>query len=124
MGGRVTFHGTVPALEVARQLARATALVAPSREEMFGNQLIEALVVGTHGIVTEGTAMAENVRLFGHGTIVPQEDALALAAAMLEALEQGEFPQSVEAKQRVLAAMGPEVVARQHEKLYREVLGA
>ena len=124
MGGRVTFHGTVPALEVARQLARATALVAPSREEMFGNQLIEALVVGTHAIVTAGTAMAENVRLFGHGTIVPQEDALALAAAMLEALEQGEFPQSVEAKQRVLAAMGPEVVARQHEKLYREVLGA
>jgi glycosyltransferase involved in cell wall biosynthesis len=123
MGGRVTFHGTVPALEVARQLARATALVAPSREEMFGNQLIEALVVGTHAIVTAGTAMAENVRLFGNGTVVPQEDALALAAAMAAALQQGDFPQAEEARRRVFAAMGPEVVASQHEKLYREVLG-
>ena len=123
MGERVTFHGTVPATEVAQQLARATALVAPSREEMFGNQLIEALVVGTHGIVTDGTAMAENVRRFGNGTIVPQEDVPALAAAMLGALRQSEFPERDEARRRVFAAMGPEVVACQHEALYREILG-
>ena len=123
MGGRVTFHGTVPALEVAHGLAKATALVAPSREEMFGNQLIEALVVGTHGIVTDGTAMAENVRRFGNGTIVPQEDAPALASAIRAALELGDFPERDEARRRVFAAMGPEVVARQHEALYREVLG-
>ena len=123
MGGRVTFHGTVPALEVAHRLARATALVAPSREEMFGNQLIEALVVGTHGIVTDGTAMAENVRRFGNGTIVPQEDAPALAAAILDVLKLREFPERTEARQRIFAAMGPEIVARQHEALYREVLG-
>lgn len=123
MGERVTFHGTLPALAMAQQLARATALVAPSREEMFGNQLIEALVVGTHGIVTEGTALAENARRFGNGTVVPQEDAPALAAAMLGALRQGEFPERDEARRRVFAAMGPEVVARQHEALYREVLG-
>ena len=122
MGERVTFHGTVPALEVAHALARATALVAPSREEMFGNQLIEALVVGTHGIVTEGTALAENVRRFGNGTVVPQEDVPALAAAIREALARREFPERDSARQQVFAAMGPEVVAREHEALYREVL--
>ena len=124
LGERVTFHGTVPALEVAHALARATALVAPSREEMFGNQLIEALVVGTHGIVTDGTAMAENVRRFGNGTIVPQEDAPALAAAIIDTLKSGEFSERDEARRRVFAAMGPEIVARQHEALYEEVLGA
>ncbi len=123
MGERVIFHGTMPALALAQQLARATALVAPSREEMFGNQLIEALVVGTHGIVTEGTALAENARRFGNGTVVPQEDAPALAAAMLGAFRQGEFSEREEARRRVFAAMGPEIVARQHEALYREVLG-
>ena len=123
MGGRVTFHGIVPALEVAQKLARATALVAPSREEMFGNQLIESLVVGTHAIVTDGTAMAENVRSFGNGTVVPQEDAAALAAAMLGALGRNEFPERDEARPRVFAAMGPEAVARQHETLYREIVG-
>src|ERR1700730_1676260 len=35
---RVVFHGAVPSLEMARQVAKAAALVAPSREEMFGNQ--------------------------------------------------------------------------------------
>ena len=124
LGERVTFHGTVPALEVAHALARATALVAPSREEMFGNQLIEALVVGTHGIVTDGTAMAENVRRFGNGTIVPQEDAPALAAAIIDTLKSGEFSEREEARRRVFAAMGPEIVARQHEALYEEVLRA
>ncbi|MCE9608915.1 MAG: glycosyltransferase [Chthoniobacter sp.] len=122
MGERVVFHGILPALEVARQLARATALVAPSREEMFGNQLIEALVVGTHGIVTEGTALAENVRLFGNGTVVPQEDAAALSAAMLRALQQGAFPEREETRRKIFAVMGPEVVARQHADLYRQVL--
>ena len=124
LGERVIFHGTVPALEVAHALARATALVAPSREEMFGNQLIEALVVGTHGIVTDGTAMAENVRRFGNGTIVPQEDAPALAAAIIDTLKSGEFSERDEARRRVFAAMGPEIVGRQHEALYQEVLRA
>ncbi len=123
MAERVSFHGTIPALEVAHALARATALVAPSREEMFGNQLIEALVVGTHGIVTDGTAMAENVRRFGNGTIVPQEDAPALAAAIIDTLARLAFPEREEARQRIFAAMGPEIVARQHEALYRQVLG-
>ena len=124
MGGRVVFHGTVPAMEVAHALAQATALVAPSREEMFGNQLIEALVVGTHGIVTDGTALAENVRRFGNGTVVPQEDAPALAAALLAALARDTFPERETARAQVFAAMGPAPVARQHEALYRAVQAA
>jgi glycosyltransferase involved in cell wall biosynthesis len=122
LGERVIFHGNVPSLEVARQMAKAAVLVAPSREEMFGNQLIEALVVGTHGIVTEGTAMAENVRRFGGGTIVPQEDCQALAKAIRSALRSLASEKTVEVRKRILDYMGPEVVALQHEALYRQLL--
>jgi glycosyltransferase involved in cell wall biosynthesis len=122
MGDRLVLHGILPSLEVAQRLAQAAALAAPSQEEMFGNQLIESLLVGTHGIVTDGTAMAENVRRFGNGTVVPQEDAPALAAAIVAAIRVRDFPERDAARQRVIAAMGPEVVARQHEALYRTVL--
>lgn len=122
MQDRVVFHGTLPGIEVARKVAQATALVAPSREEMFGNQLVEALAVGTHGIVTEGTAMAENVRRFGNGTTVPQEDPAALARAILAVLRAPAFPEASNARQRLLDYMGPEPVARRHEMLYHDLL--
>jgi glycosyltransferase involved in cell wall biosynthesis len=122
LGERVIFHGAIPSLEAARQVAKAAALVAPSREEMFGNQLIEALVVGTHAIVTEGTAMAENVRRFGEGTVVPQEDPQALAEAIIAALQIPAPRETVEMRKRILEYMGPEVVGLQHESLYRELI--
>lgn len=122
LGERVTFHGAIPNLEVARQVAKAAALLAPSREEMFGNQLIEALVVGTHAIVTEGTAMAENVRRLGGGTIVPQENAEALAEAILSAVAVKNPAATADARRRVAEYMGPESVALQHQSLYAELL--
>jgi glycosyltransferase involved in cell wall biosynthesis len=122
LGKRVIFHGTVPSLEVARQVAKAAALVAPSREEMFGNQLIEALAVGTHAIVTEDTAMAENVRRFGEGTIVPQEDHQALAQALVNTLQNRASGNTAEARKRILQYMGPEIVGLQHESLYEQLL--
>jgi glycosyltransferase involved in cell wall biosynthesis len=122
LGERVIFHGAIESLEVARHIAKAAALVAPSREEMFGNQLIEALAVGTHAIVTEGTAMAENVRRFGEGTIVPQEDAQALAQAICAALPIRQSRATAEVRKRILEYMGPETVALQHESLYHELI--
>lgn len=124
LGEHVVFHGAIPSMELARYLAKTAALVAPSREEMFGNQLIEALVVGTHGIVTDGTAMAENVRRFGGGTIVPQENPQVLAEAILSATQSPASGQTEEVRKRILEYMGPEVVALRHYALYREVLKA
>ena len=124
LGERVVFHGAVPSLELAHRLANVAALVAPSREEMFGNQLIEALLVGTHGIVTEGTAMAENVRRFGGGTVVPQENVQALAKAIVSVLQSGAPNKTEEVRNRILEFMGPEVVAQRHYALYCELLKA
>jgi glycosyltransferase involved in cell wall biosynthesis len=122
LGERVAFHGAVPSLELARRLANVAALVAPSREEMFGNQLIEALIVGTYGIVSEGTAMAENVERFGGGTIVPQEDPKALAQAIITAVTNPPHVPTAVVRKRVREYMGPEIVARRHYDLYLDVI--
>lgn len=126
LGDRVVFHGTVAGIEVARGVSRVRALVAPSLEEMFGNQLIEALLVGTHAIVADQTAMADNVRTFGNGTVVPQEDPQALAAAITAACKrnasEGGWFSARDATANVVAAMGPAAVAAAHRQLYEKIL--
>ncbi len=122
LGNQVAFHGQLDALELGRLVASSMALVAPSLEEMFGNQLIEALLLGTHGIVAEGTALAENVRRFGGGTIVPQEDPQALAQAIVATLRNWSSGNTTEVRKRIFEYMGPEIVAGQHFSLYQQLL--
>ncbi|MFV1994023.1 MAG: glycosyltransferase family 4 protein [Verrucomicrobiales bacterium] len=121
LGEAVTFKGTVAAIEVARGISRAQALVAPSLEEMFGNQVIEALLVGTHVVVSDETAMAENVRRFGNGTIVAQRDALALAGELERIINAETMADGQAARARVVEAFGPGPVARAHHDLYEEI---
>ena len=81
-------------------------------------------MLGTIPIVTAGTAMEENVRAFGFGSVVSQGSAQQLAEAIQERAFQ---PAQVEELQRVrgaiLARMGPGEVARQHRWVYESILG-
>lgn len=124
LGERLILHGLVDQVEMAKIIATCRALVAPSREEMFGNQVIEALLVGTHVIVADETAMAENVRRFGNGTIVPQENAPALAEAIATALDSplSNLDLRVTARERISNYMGPIIVANSHLELYKSIL--
>ncbi len=120
---RVVFHGILGVTDLANLVASARALVAPSMEDMFGNQLVEALILKTHGIVAEGTALAENVRRFGNGTIVPQSNPKALADAITKVLT--EPPSEVEAqraREAAVAAFSPAKVAKLHLQIYEELL--
>jgi glycosyltransferase involved in cell wall biosynthesis len=124
LGQRVAFQGTIPAIEVTEALSRTEVLLAPSLEEMFGNQFIEAVAGGADTIVTEGTAMAENARRLRAGRIVAREDALALAAAICEALANPPTRAEREKRRREVAGfVGPEAVALAHRKLYEQVSG-
>jgi glycosyltransferase involved in cell wall biosynthesis len=125
LGERVTFHGTIPAIEVAEALSRTEVLLAPSLEEMFGNQFIEAVAAGADTIVTEKTAMAENARRLRAGRIVARENAPALAAAIRAALTDPLLQPERERRRRDLADfVGPEAVALAHRILYEELMGA
>lgn len=129
LGDRLVLHGLVEQVEMAKTISRCAALVAPSREEMFGNQVIEALLVGTHAIVTDETAMAENVRRFGNGTVVPQEDAPALAGAIQVACNlysnqelRTKNQELKTSREAIISSMGPAAVAKKHAELYQSFL--
>lgn len=123
LGERLVLHGKVPSREVFRILDECRVLVAPSLEEMFGNQLIEGLMRGCHGIVSDGTAMAENVCRFGNGTVVPQQNANALAEVIVSSLLTPPSSDVQErTRQNVRDWMSPDVVASNHFKCYNHIL--
>ena len=123
LGERVKFHGTIPALEVAEALSRTQVLLAPSLEEMFGNQFIEAVAVGADAIVSEGTAMAENARRLRAGRVVTRNDAPALAAAIREAVVRPiTLSERIERRKELAGFVGPDAVALAHRKVYEQVL--
>ena len=123
LGDRLLLHGRIASDKLFSKLRQCKVLLAPSLEEMFGNQLIEALMCGCHGIVAEGTALAENAVRFGNATVVPQEDSVALAGATIAALQNPPSREECEsARRRICDYMGPQSVAQKHETLYKRIL--
>jgi glycosyltransferase involved in cell wall biosynthesis len=120
---RVAFHGTIPAIEVAETLSRTEILLAPSLEEMFGNQFIEAVAVGADAIVSEGTALAENSRRLRSGRVVTRDDAGALAVAIRKAMVSPiTLSERIERRKELAGFVGPEAVALAHRKIYEQLL--
>ena len=125
LGDRLVLHGKLPSTSLFTVLDECVALLAPSLEEMFGNQLIEALMRGCHGIVAEGTALAENVRRFGNGAAVARNDPVALAAAVDDVLACPIAAEAVEsARQAIRNYMSPTAVAEKHRALYERIVSA
>lgn len=144
LGERLHLHGVVSPSDLPQKLACCELLVAPSLEEMFGNQVIEAMLVNTHPLVSSETAMAENVSRIGVGTIFKNGDAADLAGKISETVQRQivtlksssdsktQSPRTGDPariskfraqRERLLEYMGPETVARQHWDLYETVLG-
>lgn len=122
LGDRVVFHGTIPAIDVAEALSRTEVLIAPSLEEMFGNQFIEAVAVGADAIVTEGTALAENARNLVVGKIAANNDAADLARQICASLdEKRSLSSRAQGRQKVIELFGPSSVAASHLRVYRQI---
>ncbi|HZJ13512.1 MAG TPA: glycosyltransferase family 4 protein [Chthoniobacteraceae bacterium] len=122
LGESVTFHGTRPFLETAALIARASVLAAPSIQDMFGNQVIEALLLGTPVVTVEGTAMPENVRRFGNGVIVREHAPRQLADALISVLQNPPpVDEAQSAREKVVAFMQPQRVAELHAAAYRAI---
>jgi glycosyltransferase involved in cell wall biosynthesis len=83
----VAFVGRQPQEEVARLMGESALLVLPSRAESFGAVLVEALACGTPVVATRCGGPEDIVR-DGLGLLVPLDDPVALADAILEVLER------------------------------------
>lgn len=118
---RVTFTGLLDGAEVAGAYAGIDLLALPSREENFGNVIVEALAQGTPVAVTEGLALADWIRERSAGTVLPPgPDAWA---RFLAALPDRASPKDPSLRERAEASFEYRAVAREMLDAYAGILG-
>jgi glycosyltransferase involved in cell wall biosynthesis len=93
LDGATTFTGAVSGQDVEREMARAWALVAPSRwAEPLGLVAVEAIVRGTPVVASAQGGFAESVVDGVSGLLVPNGDVDALARALVAVASRQAFP--------------------------------
>jgi len=85
--GCCRFTGALPHEDVLRRMARAWAVVVPSRQEAFGLVNIESMAVGVPVIGSDTGGIAEIVRAGVDGFLFPAGDYDALAQRMIDLIE-------------------------------------
>ncbi len=80
---QVTYLGVQPTAEVYAAVCGAEASVCPSIADNFPNAVIESLLLGVPVIGSRGASIDELVEDDASGILVPIEDPVELAAAML-----------------------------------------
>ena len=82
LGPRVRWHGQVNPRDVPAWLARADALVLPSRKDGWGAVVNEALMLGTPVISSTACGASDLLRHDWLGAVVPAGDVSALRSAL------------------------------------------
>jgi glycosyltransferase involved in cell wall biosynthesis len=123
-GGRVEWRlGYLPEAEVDRAHAEATLAVFPYRPEIDqSGSLLRALGSGVPAVVYDVGGLADPVREFGAGRVVPAGDVEALAAAIRELLEDEQALARARAgAERARGELTWDAAARAHLELYGEL---
>lgn len=120
----VTFLGRVA--PVAPVYERNAIVVVPSRGEGFGMVALEAAERGRAAIVSDVGGLPEIVAHGETGTVVPAEDAGALARAIVELARDPERVRAygAAARRRALAQFSADAAADGVERVYRELWSA
>jgi glycosyltransferase involved in cell wall biosynthesis len=115
--------GYLPQAEFDRALGEATVALFPYRPELDqSGALLRALGAGVPAIAYDVGGIAEPVRRFGAGRVVPAGDVEALAAAARELLDDvGALEKARAGAERARAELTWERAAEAHLALYREL---
>ena len=111
----------LPDEEVVTLLEAAAAVVLPYRQHDSSGVLATAIGYGRPVVVTDVGSLGEIVREFGAGTVVPPDDAAALAQACNELLKPDELDRAAAGARAAAAALTWDVAAEAHERLYEEI---
>ena len=124
IGALVQFTGRIDHEEFVRQYARAAVAVVPSVYEGFGLPAGEAMACAVPVISTTGGALPEVVGTAG--ILIPPANAGALAAAIIELLENPERARRIGAAgyRRVMKEFTWSRAAEKTTRAYREVMRA
>ena len=85
---RITLHGSVPHEDLPLYLRNSSVFVLPSHAEGMSNALLEGMSCGLPVVVTDTGGTQELVK--GNGIVVPMREPKALAAALVELLNDEE----------------------------------
>ncbi|MCE9520744.1 MAG: glycosyltransferase [Verrucomicrobia bacterium] len=116
LSSRVRFTGFLNQAELREEVYRARMFVHPSRTSDDGNRegipnsMLEAMASGAPVVATHHGGIPEAVTDGGSGLLVPENDADALAAAMLRIMEDNELA-------RRLAEGGRRVVENKFDRV-------
>ena len=115
--------GYLPRSEVDRALGDATVALFPYRPELDqSGALLRALGAGVPAIAYDVGGIAEPVRRFGAGRVVPAGDVEALAAAVHELLsDPDELERARAGARRARAELTWDAAARAHLAIYEEL---
>lgn len=119
----VEFLGYVPEEDLAGLYrgARATVLPSVNGQEAFGITLLESMACGTPVVASDLPGVADVARQ--GGTVAPPGDTSALAARVLEAVDDNELPRGPQLAQRIHERYSWHAVAGRMLDVYRAVLG-
>ena len=122
----ITWHSGISAPTVARLLAEASILLAPSRFETWGDVIVEAMAAGTVPVVADLPPITEIVTSGKDGIVVPREDATAIAAAVRDLLRDRPKLErlSKASVERVTADLSQEAVAAKVAEVLRRTAAA
>ena len=117
----VTFAGLVTNQTIAQYDAAADVFVLPSQLEACPTVALEALASGTPVVSTDNPGGVELGEIFGYDvTVVPRENPLALARAIIAVLDQKRRVR--ESTRRILEQeFRPSAVERQFREIYTSV---
>ncbi len=115
--------GYLPERELDRALGEATVALFPYRAELDqSGALLRALGAGVPAVVYDVGGLADPVRAYGAGRVVPAGDVEALRAAAGELLGDREALEQARAgAQRAREALTWDAAAAAHLELYREL---
>ena len=105
-------------------LRNADLFVLPSREEGMSIALLEAMALGMPVVASSIFGNQRLVDDFEHGRLVPPDDPVRLACAIVEQWQNLDraVQMGVSARRRVEREFSIEVVARKHLELFRELI--
>jgi glycosyltransferase involved in cell wall biosynthesis len=121
--GHVTFAGLVDNATVARYDMAADVFVLPSLLEACPTVALEALACGTPVVSSDNPGGVELNDLFGIDVgIVPRENDIALASAIIDVLEMKRRVRS-ETRRALRRDFSPAAVAAQYAAVYQKAVG-
>lgn len=121
----VFLHGRVSHDEMLHEISGyADVFVHASREESFGNVIVEAMALGLPTIVGRNSGAASWVAGDGEtGLLVDVKDGIAIANAMIKMAEDVNYRREmgIAARKRYLDNFTITAVAGQYERMYEEI---